>query len=193
MYGFWLSCHAEDNQKLMTRAYNQKLHDKITRNLSVVRSESNAEWPTLVFDFSFTGNLPYKLLQSLWFIAAVKVKCIGYQTEYVLQWLLASIGVFILFYKYYIFCLLQRSTHFLVLSVYAKILSNCPCWKKVSSATCEVTHKNGNTIFGYMSRNETCFPYFHLNTHCYLFFQSLLYSVCLSLMSRQNSGGRISH
>lgn len=143
---------------MLNRWYVWFLHDKITRNLSVVRSKSNAEWPTLVFDFCFIGNLLYKVLQSLWFIAAVKVKYIDYQTEYVLQWLLASTG------------LLQTSTHFLVPSVYTKILSNCPCWKKGIFSYLEVTHKNGNTIFGYMSRLETWFPYFHLYIHCYFFF-----------------------
>lgn len=174
------------------------LHKKITRNLSTERSEPNATSPTLIFGFRFTRNLPSNQLQGLWFIAAVTMMSADHQTECVLQWLLASVGSFALFLQ--TLCLLSF-TEFLAFSFSGSVLwytFKLSVPHKGISSHCEVTHNKQNVItFGYTSRYEALFHYFHFNIHCYLFVllsgHCFINSICLSLRFRQSFGGGISH
>lgn len=143
----------------------------ITRNLSIERSESNTMWPTLIFGFRFTGNLPSKQLQSLWFIAAVTMMCTDHQTECVLQWLLTSVGIFALFLQ--TLCLLS-STEIRAFSFKVSVLRytfKLSALQKAISSHCEVTHNKLNIItFGYISRYETWLSYsIWIFTAIYLF------------------------
>lgn len=148
-------------------------------------------WPTLTFGFRFTGNLLSKQLQSLWFIAAVTMMCTDHQTECVLQWLLASVGIFALLLHTY--CLLS-STEIRAFSFSVSVLwytFKLSALKKGISSHCEVTHNKRNIItFGYRSRYEAWVHYFHLNIRCYLFVlvfgHCFIHSICLSLRSRQS-------
>lgn len=141
---------------------------------------------------------PSKQLQSLWFIAAVTMMCTDHQTECVLQWLLASVGIFALFLQ--TLCLLS-STRICAFSFSVSVFwytFKLSVLQKGIFRHREVTHNKWNIItFGYMSRYEAWFNYFHLNIHCYLFLlvsgHCFIRSISLSLRSRQSFGGGISH
>lgn len=127
------------------------LHNKITRNLPTEWRKSNTMWSTLIFGFRFTGNLPSEQLQSLWFIAAVTVMCTDHQTEYVLQWLLASVGIFALFLQ--TLCLLSSRSLFSFSDSVLWYTFKLSALQNTISSHCEVTHNKWNIItFGYMSR-----------------------------------------
>lgn len=107
---------------------------KITRNLPMEWIESNIMWSTLIFGFRFTRNLPSEQLQSLWFIAAVTVMCTDHQTEWVLQWLLASVGIFALFLQT-LPSVFYKDLCFLSVSVYSGTRSNWQHCKTLPPAT----------------------------------------------------------
>lgn len=106
--------------------------------------------------------------------------CTDRQTECVLQCLLASVGILVLFLKS-LYSLSSSGIHAPSLSVIVLWYTlNLSMLQKGVFSHSEVTYSTGNIItFGYISRHEAWFNYFHLNVHCYLFFSgvwSILYS-----------------
>lgn len=110
-------------------------HNNITRNLSIESNESRTMWPTLIFALGSQETFPLNsgracdlLLLSHWCVQITRLNV--FRSDYL------QVLVFLLcFYKHYVFCLLQRSVCFLLVSVYSGTHSNCQHCKRVSSAT----------------------------------------------------------